>query len=234
MWTRKELKTNAKAALRPNYWRAVLASLFFAVYILGGARSVSNSSPTPEQSEQLAALLSNQSFGELVALLGVTLGALSIAGLIGLCVVVFVKNPIEVGIERFFVKCKTQEKVSLREVLFPLKNSYKNVVITMFLRGLYTTLWTLLFIIPGIIKAFSWVLVPYILAERPDMQAKEALSLSSRMMKGNKWKLCVLSFSFIGWMILDVLTFGLLDIFYVGPYYRLTLAEFYHALKNEA
>ena len=234
MWTRKELKTNAKAALKANYWRAVLASLFFAVCIRGGARAASSSSPTPEQSEQLTALLSNYSFEELVAFLVITLGALSIAGLISLCVAVFVKNPIEVGIERFFVKCKTQEKVSLKEIMFPLTNSYKNVVITMFLRGLYTTLWTLLFIIPGIIKAFAWVLVPYILAEKPDMKAKEALALSAKMMKGNKWKLCVLSFSFTGWFILDVLTLGLLDIFYVGPYFRLTLAEFYHALKDEA
>ena len=71
-----------------------------------------------------------------------------------------------------------------------------------FLTGLYIVLWTLLFIIPGIIKSFSYAMAPYILAEHPEMTASEAITESRRMMDGNKWRLFCLDFSFIGWNLL--------------------------------
>jgi uncharacterized membrane protein len=74
-----------------------------------------------------------------------------------------------------------------------------------FLRGLYTFLWTLLFIIPGVIKAYSYSMTPYILAEHPEMTASEAITESRRIMDGNKWRLFCLSLSFIGWSLLCAL-----------------------------
>ena len=71
-----------------------------------------------------------------------------------------------------------------------------------FLTGLYIVLWTLLFIIPGIIKSFSYAMAPYILAEHPEMAASEAITESRHMMDGNKWRLFCLDFSFIGWNLL--------------------------------
>ena len=71
-----------------------------------------------------------------------------------------------------------------------------------FLTGLYIVLWTLLFIIPGIIKSFSYAMAPYILAEHPEMTASEAITESRHMMDGNKWRLFCLDFSFIGWNLL--------------------------------
>ena len=71
-----------------------------------------------------------------------------------------------------------------------------------FLTGLYIVLWTLLFIIPGIIKSFSYAMAPYILAEHPEMTASEAITESRRIMDGNKWRLFCLDFSFIGWSLL--------------------------------
>ena len=71
-----------------------------------------------------------------------------------------------------------------------------------FLTGLYIVLWTLLFIIPGIIKSFSYAMAPYILAEHPGMTASEAITESRRIMDGNKWRLFCLDFSFIGWNLL--------------------------------
>ena len=71
-----------------------------------------------------------------------------------------------------------------------------------FLTGLYIVLWTLLFIIPGIIKSFSYAMAPYILAEHPEMTASEAITESRHMMDGNKWRLFCLYFSFIGWSLL--------------------------------
>ena len=74
-----------------------------------------------------------------------------------------------------------------------------------FLTGLYIVLWTLLFIIPGIIKSFSYAMAPYILAEHPEMTASEAITESRHMMDGNKWRLFCLGFSFIGWDLLCIL-----------------------------
>ena len=102
----------------------------------------------------------------------------------------------------------------------------------MFLRNLFTFLWSLLFIIPGIIKFYEYRMIPYILAENPTLSYKEAFELSKKMMYGQKWKTFVLDLSFIGWYILSLLTFGLLIIFWIAPYMRATNVELYVCLKN--
>ena len=89
---------------------------------------------------------------------------------------------------------------------------------------LYTFLWSLLFVIPGIIKGYSYAMTPYILARYPNVSAENAITLSRRIMNGRKADLFVVDLSFIGWHLLSILTFGLLSIFYVIPYYGLTVA----------
>lgn len=105
-----------------------------------------------------------------------------------------------------------------------------NVVKIMFCRGLFTLLWSLLFIIPGIIKAYEYRMIPYLLAENPDMDMSEAFARSKEMMMGNKWEAFVLDLSFIGWYFLSAFTCGILSIFYVKPYVQLTNTELYVAL----
>lgn len=87
---------------------------------------------------------------------------------------------------------------------------------------LFTFLWSLLFLIPGIVKSYSYSLTPYILAKYPGIPAREALKLSMKIMDGRKWELFVLHLSFIGWGILSALTFGILAIFFVSPYFMIT------------
>lgn len=101
-----------------------------------------------------------------------------------------------------------------------------------FLASLFAALWSLLLVIPGIIKQFEYLMVSYILADNPDMPAMDALRKSKQMMKGHKWNAFVLSLSFLGWGILSLLTGGILDIFYVRPYMEATYAELYLALKQ--
>jgi hypothetical protein len=91
-------------------------------------------------------------------------------------------------------------------------------------------LWTLLFIIPGIVKAYEYRMIPYILAENPHMSRKEVFAASKSMMMGNKWKAFVLDLSFLGWHILSVFTVGILELFYVAPYVYATNAALYEAL----
>lgn len=95
----------------------------------------------------------------------------------------------------------------------------------------FISLWSILFVIPGIIKAYSYAMAPYVLAENPNMTAREALNASKQMMNGHKAELFVLDLSFIGWLLLVSVTFGLASI-YVAPYMSATKANFYNSIKN--
>jgi uncharacterized membrane protein len=96
---------------------------------------------------------------------------------------------------------------------------------------LFIWLWSLLFIIPGIVKSYEYRLVPYIVSENPNISFKEAQAESKKLMKGNKWKSFILDLSFIGWDFLSLCTLGLLEIFFVGPYKASTDAALYESLK---
>ena len=98
--------------------------------------------------------------------------------------------------------------------------------------GFFTFLWMCLFYIPGIIKAISYSMAPYILAENPTMTAREALRESKRITAGHKMDLFLLSLSFIGWFLLVGITFGLAGI-YVLPYVQASMANAYNAIKGQ-
>ena len=101
-----------------------------------------------------------------------------------------------------------------------------------FLRSLYTTLWSLLLIIPGIIKAISYSMTPFILAEHPDLTASRAIELSMQMMDGHKMELFILDLTFIGWSLLAALT-GNIGYLFLNPYTNAAHAAFYRQLQAE-
>ncbi|MBQ2241748.1 MAG: DUF975 family protein [Clostridia bacterium] len=96
---------------------------------------------------------------------------------------------------------------------------------------LYTFLWSLLFIIPGIVKSYSYAMTPYILLDRPELSATDAIKESEKMMNGHKMELFILDLSFIGWILLSMLTCGIL-VLYVEPYMMATKSAFYLELKG--
>ena len=101
-----------------------------------------------------------------------------------------------------------------------------------FLRALYIFLWSLLFIIPGIIKGLAYSMAPYLLSEHPELRVNEAIDLSQKMMKGNKWRFFCLQLSFIGWILLGVLTLGI-AMLWVNPYMEVSCAAFYRELADK-
>lgn len=141
-------------------------------------------------------------------------------------------RPLEVSCRNFFKK-NLHEKAELDELNRGFVPKYWNNVFTMFLRSLFNALGFLCFIIPGIVVGYGLDMVPYILADNPGIGIMDAIKASWEMMKGYKWKLFVLDLSFIGWIILDVLTLGILGIFYVNPYIGSTHAAYYEAIKAE-
>lgn len=170
-------------------------------------------------------------FGLVVAITVAVVVFLVVVALI-MIVDILVANPLEVGIRRFYTQNLNQE-ASVKEVVFAYDHNFKNIAKIMFYRDMYTFLWMLLFIIPGIVKAYEYRMIPYLLAENPAMNKEEVFALSKQMMNGQKWKAFVLDLSFIGWGILGAVTCGILNIFYVHPYIFSTEAALYETLKYE-
>ena len=96
----------------------------------------------------------------------------------------------------------------------------------------FVSLWSMLFYIPGIVKSIAYSMAPYILADNPNLTARQALTISKQITKGHKWELFVLQLSFIGWHFVGMLTFGLAYIWII-PYMSTTTAHFYNYLKSQ-
>ncbi len=101
------------------------------------------------------------------------------------------------------------------------------------LRAIYTFLWTLLFVFPGIYAAYGYAMTPYILAENPEMSANEAITKSKELMNGNRWRLFCLEISFIGWSLLCVLLTLGIGVFWLKPYMEASFAAFYREISAE-
>ena len=228
MWTRAELKENAKKYFKFNYWKMVLVALVMSMVGGGGGSSISTRTIQQANSDNY---YNHMSPSEVAAFLVGFMVIFLVVIVIAFALSAFLFNPLQVGAQRFFVVSHYQ-KAELGELGYAFSNSYMNVVKTMFLRQLYISLWSLLFIIPGIIKSYEYLMIPYILAENPGIDSKEAFAMSKQMMDGNKWNAFVLQLSFYGWILLSVLTCGILSIFYVNPYMIMKNAELYVALKE--
>ena len=170
--------------------------------------------------------------GGVVSLFFIALILAIIAFVIILGILVF--NPLEMGGRKFFLQNALAKQDGIGSFLDAFKSGYYgNVVVTMLVRDVKIFLWSLLLIIPGIVKAYEYRMVPYILAEHPELSYSEVLRISSEMMDGQKWNAFVLDLSFIGWYILGAFTCGILNIFWVNPYVYATDAELYLELSMD-
>ena len=220
--TRVELKTAAKNRLSGN-WGLNIVVMLLAVYIpaliLGGITGL------------LEGCSSAMSSMESYTAAGVVSG---ISSLISVAVGIIVCGPLMIGYDYFsliFMRGGETEYLTPYKIAFNNTN-FMRFVSTYFMMQLFIFLWSLLLIIPGIVKSFSYAMTPYILKDHPEMNWKEAITESRRMMDGHKGELFVLYLSFIGWLILTCLTFGILAI-YVTPYMQMTVTDFYRSLKGE-
>ena len=116
--------------------------------------------------------------------------------------------------------------------MFKAANLFGRALWLQIIMGIFIYLWSLLLIVPGIIKAFAYSMSFYILADNPNLTAREALNESKRITNGHKMKLFVLELSFIPWFMLCGITFGIASI-YVMPYVNATFANFYNAIKAQ-
>ena len=261
IWTRTELKEQAKEALHRNYWRIVLVSFLSFVFcsgFFGGGNH--NNHTLPKAAVKTAATESAETTEEPITEeeaesqaeewgtprnpgndvpKNAQIAAVTVFILIAAIVLVFLYTlqvllifPFRVGVNRFMIK-SIDGTAKVRETAYGFDHSYKNVIKTMFHYDIRIFLWTLLFIIPGFYKQYQYRMVPYILAEQPDMNYREVLQKSADIMNGHKWKTFVLDLSFILWHICGLMTCGILEIFYVIPWQDLTSAALYRKLNTQ-
>ena len=141
--------------------------------------------------------------------------------------------PLSWGLTVSLLRNHREESVDLENLFDGFRGGrYTRVFCALFLVNLFTFLWTLLLIIPGIIKAFSYALTPYIIMDEPELTARQAITRSCEIMQGRRWKLFCLYLSFIGWGILCLLTFGI-GFLWLVPYMNASIAAFYEDARAE-
>ena len=227
MWNRAELKLRGNMAFKKNYVSAVVVALLMGIF--GTVSGESSARRVSENSDIYSGNLFN--VGMITGLLA---GIATVVILIVLVAKVFVGNLLKMGGYRFFILNQTAQP-GIGTLLDGFRSGhYVNIVLTMFLRDLFTTLWSLLLVVPGIVKHYEYLMVPYIIAENPAMDYKEAFQISKQMMDGEKMEAFIMDLSFLGWYLLSAVTCGLLAIFYVNPYVQASFAEMYTFNKQKA
>ena len=139
-------------------------------------------------------------------------------------------GPLALGLAIFFLN-KARGEAHQFNSLFEGFNNFGSSLVLYLLQALFITLWSCLFIIPGLIKSLSYSMAFYILKDNPEIGGNEAITRSRKMMNGYKFKLFCLYFSFIGWIFLCCLSFCIGFIFLL-PYMELSVANFYEDLKK--
>lgn len=219
MWSRQEIKENAKNRLRRAYWTPFFISLVLAIAVggLSGSRYSANRGDIPVDG---------------LFLIPIILGGLTMA-IIGIALSVFIFGPLEAGCRKAYIEY-LEGNENLNEVISSFKSPhYMNIVKAMLLTRIMIFLWMLLLIVPGIIKMYQYRFVPYILAENPSLNGYEAMEISTQLTNGHKTDMFVMDLSFIGWYLLGALALGV-GVLFVNPYKDTSFTMLYYKLQEKS
>lgn len=159
----------------------------------------------------------------------IVLGACGVIPAVGALISLVISGPMTLGVVTVYTNLIRGEKAEVGQLFDGFKN-FVNAFVLYLVNNIFVFLWSLLLIVPGIIKGYAYSMSFYILRDNPEMTQAEARKASIEMMQGNKWRLFCLELSFIGWILLSMLTFGIL-MFWVAPYMETAVAAFYEDLK---
>ena len=212
----REIRREAREALKGNWLVAIIASFIAGTFCASGSGV---SSSTTEEIDFTA--LEQFTSAELISAIALLGGFV----LFGLIVSVLIYALISVGYAQFNIDLIDGVKPRII-TMFSKGKQVGTAIIANILVFLRVLVGTILFIIPGIIAAYQYSMVNYIIAENPGIKASEALKMSKEMMRGNKFRFFCLSLSFFGWAIVVVLTLGIASI-WVAPYMQAAYAAFY-------
>lgn len=204
-----------------GHW-LISAFVCFIASLLGG---ISTGSSVDINAEDLKTLMSIEGMEWIVPVLS----AIMIYCIIAAIVSFVIGGVIELGLHKFFLKQYNGEEYTISDLFSQFFNFGGGFCLRL-LTGIYTVLWTMLFIIPGIIKSYSYAMAPYIMVEHPEWGANECITRSREMMNGHKFELFCLELSFIGWAILSIFTLGIGNLF-LTPYTQAARTAFYRNLR---
>lgn len=144
---------------------------------------------------------------------------------------IFIQDVFKIGYKRYFLE-QRRYQTNIKKILFPFKvRKNINIGIILLFKNIYNFFWSIT-IIGGIVKHYEYFMIPYVLAENPTLKRKEAFKLSKELMYNEKWNFFKLDLSFIFWNILNIITFGLLDIFFLRGYKECVYAETYMNIRR--
>lgn len=247
-------KSNAKKTLQRFYGTAIAVCLV-ASLIGGGINAIVEGTQTAKQTTAELQAMQNEMIADYDEQTGMPIygdttsdpmtqameeAKVSVSVLpLSLLAACFLAYPISIGQNRYFLNAR-ENPDKFNDLFFGFKKNYLKNVWTGFTYQLYTSLWTLLFIVPGIIKGYEYSMIPYILAENPEISRKDAYKMSKTLTNGYKGELFVLNLSFIGWYLLVILAavltcgIGAISGIFLAPYVQATHAEAYTFLKARA
>ena len=216
----RDIKANAREALKGNWLIAILASFIASTFCASG--SGVSSSGTEEIDYNALGQLSSTEIITTLAVFGLFI-------VLGLIVSVLVSALISVGYAQFNLDLIDGVKPSI-VTLFSKGKQVGTAILANILVFIRVFVGTILFIVPGIIATYKYAMVNYIIADNPGISAREALEMSKEMMRGNKFRFFCLNLSFFGWALVVVLTCGIAGI-WVAPYMQASYAAFYKEIS---
>lgn len=208
----------ARENLQGNYWQSVAVAFVAAIF---GALIASGGVSINVDAEWL------QHFPDFLKKVLILAG--SVGGTLSL-VQLILGGTVQLGYARFLLNQYNHASLDIKD-LFSQFDRFKEGFLQHLLRTLYVFLWSLLFIIPGIVKGLAYSMTPFIMAENPDMTAKEAIKASQELMDGHKGELFTLGLTFFGWLLLCALTLGI-GSFFLNPYMNAAYAAFYRDITE--
>ena len=212
-----ELRLKARESLKGNYWNAVLMAFLAAIF---GALVANSATIDLDFKQEVPTILQDlpRIVTRILIALGGTFSAISLVHLV-------LGGVVQLGYVQYLLKQQDRE-VSATKDLFSQFDRFKDGFLQLFLRKLFAALWALLLVVPGIIKSLAYSMTPFLMAEDLTLTAREAMRLSEEKMRGHKWELFCLELSFIGWILLAGITFGIGG-FFLAPYMNAAYAAFY-------
>ena len=231
MMVSKDFKRTALAGLKGKWPLAIGAG--FVAALLGGGITGSAQLTLTKNMEQSMDVALEQFLADPNIRLLITgiFGSIAFAALVYSIVCFIIGGAVSLGYSKFNLNLINGNNADIKDIVSEF-GRFKEAFAMRFLRAVYTFLWSLLLIVPGIIASFSYSMAPYILMENPGMSGSEALKASKQLMDGNKWRLFCLGVSFIGWEILNGFTMGLGQLV-LRPYREAAYAAFYREIKWE-
>ena len=216
--TYSDYRRVARENLIGNYWKSVGVAFVAAIF---GAL-VTSAGINIEIREEWQPYL-HESVKTVLLLAGSAAGTLNLVHLI-------LGGTVQLGYTKYLLNQYNHASLDIKD-LFSQFGRFKEGFLQLFLRNLFVALWSLLFIIPGIIKALSYAMTPFIMAENPDMTALEAINASKELMDGHKAELFMLELTFLGWILLCALTLGI-GSFFLNPYLNAAHTAFYKNITS--